>query len=161
MPATRAGPLGVMVKSLRRFSIILLVVFIQPGCTTCETTLIESLTQGDWSADLEFRVCGSASGYAVAVYKEEDGPLKAGEGELEPFLSIYKEHKHSPQSPVPVEIKWIDDKHLEIKHITRANLDDSTTDLMIRKAKPEFHSVKISYDPKPVIWEWHLTTAPS
>jgi len=148
-----AKPLGVMVRALYRFTFLAFLALIQLGCGTCKTTLIDTKSQGEWSADLEFRVCGSVSGFGVSVYRSEDGPLKSGEGGLEPFLSTYKEQRNIPPDTVPVEITWIGEEQLKIKHETRAGLEDSSTDLMTRKAKSRYETVSITYNPKPVIWE--------
>ncbi len=141
---------------LFKFLLVLLIVFCNWGCTTtCHTTLINTIPQGEWNADLMFRICGSASGFAVSVYSDDEGPPGVGQGYLEPFKTNYPRdrHRHLSPCPAPIKINWIGDKHLEIKHLTRTDLEDSSTDLMIMKAEPAYKGISISYEPKPVFWE--------
>ena len=139
--------------SLLKLSLLILLALVQVGCTTCHTTLIDMATEGKWKADLDYRICGSVSGFVVAVYRTEDSPPSSGEGGLEPFKSIYKVHRHEPPTPSPIKIKWVGDGRLLISHLTKANIVDHTTDLKVTKANTSFKNVSIIYEPKPVIWE--------
>ena len=136
-----------------KLSLFILVALAQAGCTTCHTTLVTTATEKQWKADLEYRICGSVSGFVVDVYGIEEGPHSWGQGSLEPFKSIYKEHRHEPPLPTPITIKWVEKDLLLIKHRTRVNTDDRSTDLMVIKANPSYKGVSIIYEPKPVIWE--------
>jgi len=115
--------------------------------------LINTATEGQWKADLEYRICGSVSGFVVAVYDAEKSPHSSGQGSLEPFQSVYKVHRHEPSLPTPIAITWVEKDRLLIKHRTKVNIDDLSTDLTISKANPSYEGVSIIYEPKPVIWK--------
>ena len=138
---------------MRKLSLLVLFALAQAGCTTCHTKLIETAAEGQWKADLEYRICGSVSGFTVDVYAIEEGPHSTGKGSLESFQSKYKEHRHEPPLPTPITIKWVGKDQLLIKHITRAAIKDTSTDLMITKANSSYNGVSIIYEPGPVIWE--------
>ena len=150
---TVAGRSTLGVSGMHKISFILLVALMQAGCTTCHTKLIDTIAEGQWKADLEYRICGSVSGFAVDVYAIEEGPHSAGKGSLESFQSKYKEHRHEPPLPTQITIKWVGKDQLLIKHVTRASIKDTSTDLMITKANSSYKGVSIIYEPVPVIWE--------
>ena len=102
-----------------KFPLLILFVLLQYGCATCRTSLIDTTTQGEWSAKVEYRVCGSVSGFGVSVYSNEEGAPGTGQGSLEPFQAFYKEHKHEPPHPIPLELTWIAPMHINIKHNKR------------------------------------------
>jgi hypothetical protein len=122
------------------------------GCTTCHEVKVSISSYGEWNADVRHRVCGSYSGYAVAIYKESEDPPGHGEGEKEPFQAIYKTGDYLAGHAAPVSAEWEDDSHLLIQHDTRMSIDDVSKP-MVTKADAEYQDVMIEYDPKPVIWE--------
>jgi hypothetical protein len=130
-----------------------LVALAQAGCTTCHTKVIDSATEGQWKADIEYRVCGSVSGFTVDVYSIEEGPHSTGKGRFESFQSVYKKQRQEPPLPTPIAIKWVGKDQLLIKHLTRADIKDTSTDLMVTKANASYKGVSIIYEPGPVIWE--------
>ena len=138
---------------LRKLSLLVLVALVQVGCTTCHTKLIDTVTDGNWKADLEYRICGSVSGFTVDVYSNDEGPHSMGKGSLESFQSIYRKQRHEPPLPPPVSIKWVGKDQLLIKHLTRAGTKDTSTDLLVTKANASYKEVSITYEPGPVIWE--------
>ena len=123
------------------------------GCTTCHEVKVSTSSYGEWNADVRHRVCGSYSGYAVAVYKESEGPPGDGESDKEPFQAVYKTGDYSDGHAAPVSAEWEDDSHLLIQHDTRMSVDDHVSKPMVTKADAEYQDVMIGYDPKPVIWE--------
>lgn len=123
------------------------------GCGDCSFETIDSLKNDEWTADLEYRVCGSYSGFAVSIYPTSEGHPGYGEGSKEPFqAAIRSSEPYSFQKP-PISIKWTDDRNLLIQHETRMSVEDSISKLKIFKADNQYQDVSISYDPKPVIWE--------
>ena len=144
---------AVLGHPLRKFYLLILVALAQAGCTTCHTKLMDTATEGQWKANLEYRICGSVSGFIVDVYSNDEGPHSTGEGALESFHSIYKQHRHEPPLPTPITLKWVGKDQLLIKHTTRADIRDTSTDLMVRKAKTSYKGVSILYEPWPVIWD--------
>jgi hypothetical protein len=132
--------------------IFLLVNLILAGCTTCHDKIVSMHTQGIWNADVKHRVCGSYSGYSVAVYKASERPPGYGEGDKEPFQAMYKTEDYK-EGPVPIRIKWETDNHLLIHHDTRLSLDDDKSKPMIIKAETSYSDIFIKYDPEPVLWD--------
>ena len=132
--------------------VFLLVNLFLPGCTTCHEKIISTHVQGSWTADVRHRVCGSYSGYGVALYKASERPPGDGEGEKEPFQAVYETVDYK-EGPVPVSVKWETDNLLVINHETRLSLDDDKSKPMIIKAETTYNDVSIKYDPKPVIWD--------
>lgn len=123
------------------------------GCSDCDFKTINSLPNNDWTADLEYRVCGSYSGFAIAIYPTNEGHPGYGHGSKEPFqAAIRSSEPYSPSSP-PISIKWIGDNNLLVQHTTRMSIEDTNTKLKIFKASEKFQDVSITYDPEPVIWE--------
>jgi hypothetical protein len=131
---------------------IAVLVYIQ-GCSTCVSRIVESSSQGKYTAELDFRECGTYAGYSIAIYTNESGPVKNGEGEKEPFKAVYRqEYKHQLDA-IPISIKWIGEKHLLVNQNTRTDLDDHVNELMVIKADNNYMGVKIEYEPDPVIWD--------
>jgi hypothetical protein len=123
------------------------------GCTTCHEVKVSTSSYEEWNADVRHRVCGSYSGYAVAVYRASEGPPGVGEGEKEPFQAVYKTEDNSEGDEVLVRTEWDEKGHLVIHHNTRTSVDNHKSKPMITKAESEYQDVLIEYDPKPVIWE--------
>jgi len=132
--------------------VILLVNLFLSGCTTCHEKIVSTHAQGNWNADVRHRVCGSYSGYGVAIYMASERPPGNGEGDKEPFQAMYKTEDYK-EGPVPVSVKWETDNHLVIYHDTRLSLDDDKSKPMVIKAETAYKDVFIKYDPKPVIWD--------
>jgi hypothetical protein len=149
--------MGVGVREIMRllfklFFILILANIILQGCTTCNEVKLSTSRQGIYTAEVRHRVCGTYSGYAVAVYRTNEGPPGYGEGYKEPFQAIYKTELYK-ERPLPVTIKWKTDGHLVVHHTTRSSLDDNKSNPMITKADASCEDVFIEYDPKPVIWD--------
>ena len=139
----------------RPVSACFFLVALQGCSTTCHQTLIDGSGQGQWNAELRYRVCGGASGYSVAIYSSDEEAPGMGEGFKEPFKAIYKynlvDEKHVSEPPVKIE--WKGGKHLLIRHDTRKNIEDSESIPMIIRADKSYREVAIEYDPDPVFWE--------
>ncbi|MFK5949820.1 MAG: hypothetical protein QM500_13740 [Methylococcales bacterium] len=145
--------MNVMFKIVLKYSIIFLLIIYLDGCSNCTNVTTKSIQNGDWIADLDYRVCGYVSGYSVAIYHSNDGPLGSGEGDKEVFQAKIRDKEiYSPQKK-PISIEWTGDKNLLIRHDTRMSVDDSNLKLMVLKAESKYKGISISYDPKPVIWE--------
>jgi len=132
---------------------IIAVLCFSLGCSTCVTRNVDSLSQGELTAELEFRECGTYAGYSVAIYTTETGPIKRGEGEKEPFKAVYRSENRPEFDVLPISIGWIGDKVLLIRQQSRAGLDDHVHELMVIKAENKFMDVRIEYEPVPVLWE--------
>jgi hypothetical protein len=139
-----------MKSYLLRCSVI--VVFFLNGCTTCHEVRINSVSDGAWVADLRHRVCGSYSGYSVALYRSNDLPSNGGDGEKEQFQAIYKAENRDVIN-VPIHVQWGSDNSLIIRHETRMSLDDAKSKPMVIKAEKSYQGVRIEYIPEPVIWD--------
>jgi len=126
---------------------------VSQGCSTCKTKVVNTSNQGEFSAELDYRDCGIYSGYSVAIYSNENGPLRSGEGEKEPFKAVYKSESRLESDALPITIEWIGVKRLLIRHQTRMGLDDHAHELMVIKAETEYQGVRIEYEPDPVVWE--------
>ena len=142
-----------MRRLLSNCTVFMLAYMTLTGCTTCHEVKVSSSSYGEWNADVRHRVCGSYSGYAVAVYKESDGPPGNGEGDKEPFQAMFKTVDYSVGNTAPVSTEWEDDKHLVIHHDTRMSVDEHVSKPVVTRAVAEYQVVLIEYDPKPVIWE--------
>jgi hypothetical protein len=117
--------------------------------------MIESVPSPDnvWTADLEYRACGYASGFAVSIYRTSSGPVGHGEGSKEPFQVSIRTKEPYAYKKAPISIKWTGNRNLLIHHNTRMSVEDSSSKLKVTKANSRYDDVTISYDPKPVIWE--------
>jgi len=136
------------------FKLFILSVFASialTGCTTCNEVKVSTSSNGVWNAEVRHRVCGSYSGYAVAVFRANERSPGYGEGYKEPFQAMYKTGE-LVESTVPVRIEWNTDGHLLIHHTTRSSIDDSKSKPMVTKADTNCQDVFIDYDPEPVIW---------
>lgn len=125
------------------------------GCSTCKSNSIKSVPSYDkeWTADIEYRVCGYVSGFTVAVYRTKSGPPGHGEGGKEPFqASIRTSEPYSYEQP-PISIEWTGDRSLLIHHDTRMRIEDTSTKLKVTRANTKYEDITISYVPKPVIWD--------
>lgn len=136
-----------------QFTIIALLSVSSIGCATCRDSVVDSVQQGDWMAEVGYRVCGSYSGLNVSVYRVENGPLKAGEGAKEPFKAVIRSSEPYMFDVSPVRIEWIGERRLLVRHSTRNGLDDLPTRLMVIKADRSYKDVYLDYVPEPVIWE--------
>jgi hypothetical protein len=123
------------------------------GCTNCTYRTIESLQSNQWTAELEYRVCGSYSGFSVAVYRTNNGRPGYGEGSKEPFQAARRSSKPYSFEKPPISIKWTGDHNLTIYHDTRMSIDDSISKLMIFRADSHYQNISISYEPKPTLWK--------
>lgn len=144
-----------LIHTICKLVLMLFVASSLIGCTTCANKTIDSVRNHDreWTADLEYRVCGYVSGFSVAIYRTNSGPLMSGEGEKEPFKSHIRATEPYSYKQPPISIKWIGDKGLHIHHNTRMSIEDSGLKLKVTKADTQYQDIEISYDPKPVIWE--------
>jgi len=136
--------------------IILYSMLVLTACGTCNQKLISHSEQGLNSADVNFRYCGYASGYSVAVYATKAGPLGTGEASKEVFKTLYKRvenPENNLQTKSPVNIEWKSDNHLVIYHKTRMSMDDEPDKPMIYKAVKMYQGVHIEYVPEPVFWD--------
>jgi hypothetical protein len=128
-----------------------IISLTQNGCTTCHEVKVNSISDGPWVADLRYRVCGSYSGYSVALYRRNEFPASGGDGEREQFQAIYRTQNPDVNN-IPIHLKWASDNHLIIRHDTRMGLHEAESKLMIIKAENTYQGVSIEYIPKPVIW---------
>lgn len=139
--------------TVARVAALLLLSSSLISCGDCSFETIDSLENNEWTADLEYRVCGSYSGFAVSIYPTRKGHPGYGEGSREPFqAAIRSSEPYSFQKP-PISISWTGDKELLIQHETRMSVDDSSSKLKIFKASKQFQDISISYNPEPVIWK--------
>ena len=138
---------------MNKFIVIILLIVYMSGCTSCHQQLISSASSKHWSADVNFRVCGSVSGYVVAIYKKGEKPPGQGEGDLEPFKATYLHTSKVPKIPSPVNIKWVDDTVIEIMHKTKETEQDNSSDLVVIKADPKYADVTIKYNHLPILWQ--------
>ena len=143
-----------LLQTTYKLALMLFMATFLIGCATFDKT-IESVRTNDneWTADLEYRVRGYASGFSVAIYRTSSGPLRAGEGSKEPFKTHIRASEPYSYKQPPISIKWINDRSLHIHHNTRMSIEDSSLKLKITKADSKYQEITISYDPKPVIWE--------
>ena len=132
---------------------LLLISSLLIGCGDCSHKTIETLQKNGWTTDLEYRVCGSYSGFTVSIYLTKEGHPGFGEGSKEPFQAAVKSSEPYSFKEPPISIKWIDDSSLRIQHETRMSVGDPKSKLMIFKADKQYQGISISYDPEPVIWE--------
>jgi hypothetical protein len=130
----------------------IIIIFFLSGCTTCHEVKIDSVSNGKWVADLRHRVCGSYSGYSVALYNSNDLPADSGDGEKEQFQAISKTENYDVNN-VPINIQWGSGNSLIIFHETRKSIDDAKSNLMVIKAKKSYQGVRIEYIPEPVLWD--------
>ena len=138
--------------SIHRFLLFTLLTLLSAGCTDCEQVVINSDASGIWIADVRHRVCGSYSGYSVAVYGINENPPGAGEGDKEPFQATYKTSDFE-KDYLPIETEWINDQHLIVHHDTRMKIEDEKSKPMVIKADTAYEELRIQYDPAPVIWD--------
>ena len=144
------------VKSANHYikvSWLIAVLGLSQGCSTCVSRIVDSSNQGELTAELAFRKCGTYAGYSVAIYTQETGPIKSGEGVKEPFKAVYRSENSPVSDVLPISIEWIGEKVLLIRQQTRTGLDDHVHDLVVIKAENKYMDVKIEYEPDPVIWE--------
>jgi hypothetical protein len=140
-------------QTVAKVAALLLLSSSLIGCGDCSFETIDSSENNEWTADLEYRVCGSYSGFAVSIYPTSKGHPGYGEGSKEPFqAAIRSSEPYSFQEP-PVSIKWTSDRNLLIEHETRMSVEDSISKLKIFKADSQYQDVSISYNPEPVVWE--------
>lgn len=123
------------------------------GCSDCDFKTIDSLPNNYWTADLEYRVCGYYSGFAIVIYPTKEGHPGYGHGSKEPFQAAIRSSERYSSSSPPISIKWIGDNKLVVRHVTRISVEDTSTKLKILKANEQFEDISITYDPEPVIWE--------
>jgi hypothetical protein len=140
-----------MVKKKCFILLYSIINLILNGCATCHEVKINSISDGMWVADLRHRVCGSYSGYSVALYRSNDSPASDSDGEKEQFQAIYRARSHDINN-TPIHIEWGSDNSLVIRHKTRMSLDDVESKPMIIKADKSYQGISIEYIPKPVIW---------
>ncbi len=133
--------------------LLLLLSFGLIGCSDCDFQTIDSLPNNYWTADLEYRVCGSYSGFAIAIYPTKEGHPGYGHGSKEPFQAAIRSSEPYSSSSPSISIKWIGVNKLLVQHMTRMSVEDTSTKLKILKANKQFEDVSITYDPEPVIWE--------
>ena len=147
--------LDAVFQAAYRFSLTLLMISCLMGCATCTNKTIESVRNSDnqWTADLNYRVCGYASGFSVSIYRSGSGPLRDGEGSKEPFQAFIRASEPYSYKQPPISIEWVCNRNLIINHNTRMSIEDSDLKLKITKANGKYQDITISYDPKPVIWE--------
>ena len=139
-------------SKIQFFSILLLSVF-SFGCATCRDSVVETLPQGEWIAEVGYRVCGSYSGLNVSVYHVDDGPLSAGEGSKEPFKAVIRSSEPYVFDVQPVKIEWLGERRLLVRHDTRMSVDDLPSKLMVIKADKSYKDIYFEYVPEPIIWE--------
>jgi len=140
-----------MEMSIHRNLFFALLTLMSVGCTNCEQEVINTDASGVWIAEVRHRVCGSFSGYAVAVYRVNENPPGEGDGDKEPFQATYKTSDFE-MGDLPIETEWINDQHLIIHHDTRMNVEDRKSKPMVIKADTAYEELRIQYDPEPVIW---------
>jgi len=112
--------------------------------------------QDMWNADVLFRQCGSASGYSVAIYTDDEGEPGDGEGNKEVFKTLHTlgcETGDVGKENSPVNVEWKANHHLIIHHETRMGIGDDKSKPMVKKADKTYRNIIIEYNPEPVFWE--------
>ena len=127
----------------------LIIMFFLNACTTCREVKVNSVSDGEWIADIRYRVCGNYSGYSVALYRSNN--LPASDGDKEQFQAIY-ESENRDVDKIPIHVQWGSNNDLIIHHDTRMSPDDDKSRPMVIKAEKSYQGVRIEYIPEPVIW---------